>query len=140
MKKFKKTVNNAPSDKTLDKLWGDCIKARAGRKSEISGMEGVLHPHHIMQKPNHRLRWELSNGVCLTAGEHFNWHRLAKSSWDLDRKLADVQKVVFLKLRGTTEDNLLILKRQSGGVDKFGVKLYLELKIKEFEAENRMNS
>jgi len=132
MKKFKLTVNNAPSDRTLNKLWGDCIKARAGMRSEFSGNAGTLHPHHIMQKQNHRLRWELDNGVCLTAGEHFSWHRLAKSSWDDDRKMADKTKALFLKMRGTSEEKLSILKRQSGGVDKIAVKIYLEQKLKDF--------
>ena len=133
MKKFKKTVNLAPTDKQLDKLWGDCVKARAGMKSEFSGNPGILHPHHIMQKPNHRLRWELDNGVCLTGGEHFGWHRQAKSSWDADRKMADKAKALFLEMRGTTEEKLLILKRQSGGVDKFLVKIYLTQKLAEFQ-------
>ena len=130
MKKMTKTVNMAPTDKQLDKLWAECVKAIAGHRSEISGGVGTLHAHHIMQKPNHRLRWELKNGICLTSGEHFNWHRLAKSSWNEDRKQADKAKESFLNIRGISEDGLAILKRQSGGVDKFLVKLYLEEKLK----------
>lgn len=133
-KKFLKTVNMIPTDKQLDKLWGDCIKARAGRRSEVSGATGILHPHHIMQKPNHRLRWELDNGVCLTGGEHFSWHRLAKSSWSEDRKVADIGKAKFLKIRGVTEEYLGSMKRQTGGSDKFLVKAYLQQKLKEYTA------
>jgi len=61
----------------LDKLWAEIVKMRAGYKSELSGEAGkqiggdkILHAHHIMRKPNRRLRYELKNGICLTAGEH----------------------------------------------------------------------
>ena len=66
-----------PLKKQCDELWAECIKARAGYKSEVSGVEGeqigglsVIHAHHIARKPNYRLRYELDNGICLTAWEH----------------------------------------------------------------------
>jgi len=57
--------------KECDLLWAKCIKKLADDKSEISGRTKNLHAHHIVGKPNYRLRYELKNGICLTAGEHF---------------------------------------------------------------------
>lgn len=64
--------------KLCAKLWADIIKKRAGYKSEYSGKLGkeaggteILNAHHIAGKPNNRLRYELSNGICITNGEHF---------------------------------------------------------------------
>lgn len=57
--------------KQVDKVWADCVKARAGYKSEISGKTENLHAHHLRGKSSYRLRYELENGVCCTSGEHF---------------------------------------------------------------------
>jgi hypothetical protein len=40
----------------------------------------------------------------------------------------------FLDIRGTTRENLEMLKRQSGGVNKICLKILLEQQLKEFEA------
>lgn len=57
--------------KQCDELWSECVKARAGYKSEISGKTTGLHSHHLRGKSTYRLRYEIENGVCCTAGEHF---------------------------------------------------------------------
>jgi hypothetical protein len=64
-----------PKKKSLAKecedLWKKCIKARCDGRSEFSGQPSrVIHPHHLMHKPNHRLRFELENGMALTPYEH----------------------------------------------------------------------
>ncbi len=41
-----------------------------------------------------------------------------------------------MKLRGLDEDKALILGQQLGYVDLFGVKLYLQQKLKEFKSKN----
>ena len=68
-----------------DHLWAECVKLRAGYRSEYSDLPGeqidkengkVLCAHHIAGKPCYRLRYELDNGICLTTGEHaFIAHR-----------------------------------------------------------------
>lgn len=58
-------------EKECDALWSKAVKLRAGNKSEISGKTDVLNAHHLVGKPNYRLRYELSNGISLTSGEHF---------------------------------------------------------------------
>jgi hypothetical protein len=126
--KYKKTTNKKPTLKELHKLWADCVKARAGYKSEYSGKLGCLHAHHIHGKPNFRLRFELDNGVSLTSGEHkFIAHHTGR---------AYKFKQWAMKLRGLDEDKALILGQQLGYVDLFGVKIYLEQKLKEFKKQN----
>lgn len=54
-------------------LWAEAVKARAGGRSELSGSEGRLHAHHIVGRKG-AAGLMLSNGICLTAGEHFVYH------------------------------------------------------------------
>lgn len=64
--------------KQCDKLWIEIIKLKAGYKSELCGALGkkaggneVITSHHILGKPNLRLRYDLQNGICLINGrEH----------------------------------------------------------------------
>ena len=60
-------------------LWVQCVKERAGWKSELSGIFGTigktgkiigLDAHHIAGKANHWLRFELDNGISLITKEH----------------------------------------------------------------------
>ena len=72
MKAQKKTKLPRPKSlkKICDNLWRECCRARAGYKSELSGDTKILQIHHIVNKPNNRLRFELLNGICLTRAEH----------------------------------------------------------------------
>ncbi len=141
MQKKKMIVNNAPTDKRLDDLWAEAVKARANYRSEVSGFGkhtgDVIQAHHIFHKPNHRLRWELKNGICLTVGEHKSYHEFEKRAFKDERKKADDLRAKFCFLRNVTEDEMLILKRQTGGVDKFAVMLYLKQAIERFTAVAR---
>lgn len=117
--------------RVLDRLWQNCIKARDKRSVfsfEIYGRtdtEGLVG-HHILGKATHRLRWELDNGITITTGQHnFVAHgsRTRQSQfeqWALDR------------LPKSKRDKLGMMKWQTGGVDKEGVKIYLEQKLKEY--------
>ncbi len=60
----------------LDKLWAILVKQRAGWKCEKSGETTYLNSHHIFSRSNLSVRWDLDNGICLTAG----WHLLKKES------------------------------------------------------------
>jgi hypothetical protein len=75
--KHKRTGKKVNWVKLCDNLWADIIKAKAGYKSEYSGKLGkqaggdeILNSHHMVGKPNYRLRYEFDNGICLTGGEH----------------------------------------------------------------------
>lgn len=131
--KFLKTKNDLPTDDYLDALWQKCIKARAGYRSELSGSsEGPICGHHIFHKPNLRLRWALEFGICLTNREHARYHEFEKRAFPSDRKVADEMRERFLRIRGEAESKAMILKRQTGGVDRFAVMIYLKEKLKEF--------
>ena len=133
MKKFKLTKNDLPTDEYLDSLWQQCVKARAKNRSELSGSpESPRCGHHIYHKPNLRLRWALEFGICLTNREHARYHEFEKRAFPSDRKIADDMRERFLKIRGMTEEIAMILKRQTGGIDRFAVKIYLLQKLKEF--------
>jgi len=118
-----------PTIKQLDKLWADIVKAKAGYKSELSGREGmqiggdyVLNAHHLIGKPNHRLRFDLSNGICITKGEHnFDAHGSRTRQEAFENKVKELRGDIYNKLMG--------LKRYTGS-DLFAIKLYLENELK----------
>lgn len=95
-----------------DDLWRFCIYLRAGYKSEYSGRPGrqiggahILHAHHLSGKANYALRYALSNGMCLTSGEHkFIAHHTGRQ---------DGFREKVKKMRGEDLfDRLAILKHQ----------------------------
>lgn len=77
----------------LDFLWALWIKARAGFVSELSGSSGDLHAHHLVGKPNVKLRYYLpDNGICINSGEHrFGAHG------SMDRQIAFQNAVKALR-------------------------------------------
>ena len=114
-----------PKIKELDKLWADCIKARAGHKSEYSGKTEKLNAHHIHGKSNYRMRWELDNGVSITSGEHFFIAHIQGRSQKF--------KEWAMKLRKFGEIKAKRLSTQLGGTDLFGVKLFLQQELKKYD-------
>jgi hypothetical protein len=112
-----------PTVKDLDKLWTTAVKLRAEMKSEYKDISGNLHAHHIVGKPTYALRWNLDNGVCITGGQHFFVAHV--------QGRAQAFKEWALKKRGVTEEQLKLTSRNR--VDLWGMKLYLEQKIKELE-------
>jgi len=57
--------------KENDELWAKIVKARAGYKCEVNGSsDQPLNAHHIITRANKVLRWDLDNGISLTAGNH----------------------------------------------------------------------
>ena len=76
-------IDSKKLKKECDEMWALCIKEIAGYKSELSGTPGMiseksgkligLSAHHIVHKPNYALRYDLTNGIVLTAfKEHTN--------------------------------------------------------------------
>ena len=124
MKKIRKDFR--PTTKDLDKLWAKAVKLRAGMRSELRHIEeSYLAAHHILGKPTLSLRYNLDNGICITVGQH-KWVAHHAGRQDDFRRLA-------LQKRGVAEEQLRLTSRNR--VDMFGTKLYLEEKIKEYEAK-----
>lgn len=65
-RRTRKTVKHA-----CDRLWSLLVRARAGGRCEHCASYGVapgcgrLEAHHVYGRGNHRLRFELRNGVAL---------------------------------------------------------------------------
>ncbi len=86
--KIKSKKNNKAKVKKLtvkqvEAVWSEIIKIKAGYKSELSGTPAQissktgkpvgLQSHHIAGKRNYWLRFNLENGICLTAfSEHLH--------------------------------------------------------------------
>ena len=118
-----------PPKKSLAKecevLWKKCIKARCDGRSELSGMPTkVIHPHHIMHKPNYRLRFELDNGIALTAGEHHFGAHGPNAEEFRDRLIERIGQDKY--------DWLKSLRHGAQKTDLYLVKLHLEEKLKEY--------
>ena len=118
-----------PKSKSLkkqnDELWSECIKARAKYKSELSGKTDRLHSHHIAGKDCYRLRWELENGICLTAGEHFYGVHHQSRKQEYENKIK--------ALRGDNIfERLELLRQYKVKVNLQLTKIDLEQKLKEF--------
>ena len=126
-------LSNRPTKIELDALWSEAVKVRAGYKSEHSGKckyaGHVLNSHHINGKPNYTLRWDLSNGVCITNGEHrFIAHHAGRCA-----KFRHWAMV----LRGVTEEEAEFKSRGGSKVDTFVMKAYLKAKVAEFSEYQR---
>lgn len=112
--------------KQCDKLWSELIKKRAGYKSELSGRAERLHSHHIMGKPNYRLRFEVKNGICLTAGEHFYGVHNQGRQKDYEDKIRAVKGENIY-------EELNLLRHSNGKTDLKLVKLFLEQQLRDLK-------
>ena len=112
-----------PLAKQCDELWSKCIHARAKGRSELSGLRGPFHAHHIMHRPNYRLRFELENGILLTAYEHFFMAHGSRQEEFRDRIIAKIGQPKY--------DWLKSLRHGAQKTDLTLVKIYLKGKLKE---------
>ncbi len=121
----------------LDALWIACIKERAKYSSELSGVKGIkagglaiLAAHHILGKNTNRLRYSLSNGICLVNGrEHiYGIHNTnpAIASEYFDRIVSSIGDKRYKKIK-------MLAKAKVGSSDLGLIKYYLTEKLKEFK-------
>ena len=117
--------------KQCDDLWYECVKLKAGYKSEISYKEGrqiggeyILNAHHIARKPNYRLRYELDNGICLTSGEHH---------FGIHGKDEEKYRDLIKQAKGQDVYERMSLLRNAKSKDLRLIKIYLEQQIKELK-------
>jgi hypothetical protein len=126
VKKSRRKFPKQPSLKReCDMLWSKCIHARCDGRSELSGVPWpTLHAHHLLHKPNYRLRYELENGIALTPGEH---------KWGAHGAGAEEFRDQVIKRIG--QEKWDWLKSLRGGCQKTDlnlVKLYLTEKLREW--------
>jgi hypothetical protein len=111
--------------KQCDLLWANIIKKRAEYKSEISELSGNV-AHHIVAKPNNRLRYELRNGICLNnAKEHiYGVHH------KFDTTVArEYQDKIISKIGADRYVYLLSLRKGSYKTDLKLVKIFLQQEL-----------
>jgi len=114
--------------KDCNELWAMIIKLRAGNKSELSGQTGLLNAHHILGKPNYRLRYDLENGISLTHYEHF---RIAHSAAKQEMFRKEIKR-----LRGQDiYERLEFLRRSNSKTDLRAVEIYLKSELKKLKNE-----
>ena len=129
--KVKKKIKHKSKWKVCDEIWSQVVRQRAEYESEYSGKpydkeNGIyLCAHHLIGKPNYRMRYELLNGFCLTLGEH-KW--IAHH----EGRVAAFKEVVK-SVRG--DDIFEILDEmyrlsKTGKTDLTLIKLYLEGELK----------
>jgi len=137
-KKFKLTKNDRPTDKEMDKLWGDCVKARDGgtcryhRELFNQNCYGILQPHHILKKATNRLRWDLDSGITICKGVHFS---IAHSQKPVQED--QFREWALGRLSKKIRENLEMYQYAVGGVDRFALKIYLQQQLRKFQDSNR---
>jgi len=90
--------------KTMDRLWSEIVKMKAGFKCEICGSTKRLNSHHVVRRNNYAVRFNTNNGVCLCVKCHMFGKESAHGNcvWFLDK---------MVKLRGRKW--LTALKKES---------------------------
>ncbi len=118
--------------KQCDKLWGKIIILKAGFKSEVSGKEGyqigghyILNSHHIVKKPNYRLRYEISNGICLTKWEH---------RYGIHGNHEEEYRELIKRIKGQDIYERLNLLRSATSPTLDLIKIYLEQELEKLKA------
>jgi hypothetical protein len=94
-----------------DRLWSEVVRQRAGYCCERCGAtsaESQLHAHHVYGRSNHRLRFEILNGVALCARCHRWTHDnpLSYATWFREHRLDDDAFLQAEALKGLLKRNL----------------------------------
>jgi len=130
---IRKALAKPDLKKECDKLWADIIKLRAGHKSELTMARrlhpnesvGILNAHHIARKPNYRLRYEIKNGICLTAWQHkYGIHGNHEERYRNYIKLVRGQDIY---------ERMELLRQMGGKSDLTLVKIYLEKELGKYK-------
>ena len=124
--KLPKPIRKKSQVKICEDLWKQCIKARCKGLSELSGKPiTCIHPHHIMHKPNYRLRFELENGIALSPYEHQRMAHGARSE--------EFRESLIKKIGQEKFDWLKSLRNGCQKTDLKAVEIYLRNKLRELQ-------
>jgi hypothetical protein len=115
--------------KICEDIWKACIKVRCKGFSELSDKPiPCIHPHHIMHKPNYRLRFELENGIALSPYEHkFMAHGLRQEEF---------RELLIKKIGQEKFDWLKSLRNDCQKTDIKAVEIYLRNKLEELQCKS----
>lgn len=117
----RKTVK--PHINTIDGLWSQLVKKRAGNKCEYCGRTTSLNAHHIFSRSNRATRWDEMNGLCVCVEHHifgnFSAHKspIEFVEWlkekrglkwyqELRRRAATIVKPNYIAIRDELEKKL----------------------------------
>ena len=135
----KKIKVYTPTKKELENLWKEIIKAKAGYKSELSGIEGrqiggskSITAHHIVGKPNDILRFlELDNGICL---ENESEHIYGVHNKNDVVRARHYQDLIIAKIGQKRYDKLLMMRKQSSKkTDLMAAKIFLQQELEKYK-------
>lgn len=92
---------------SCDRLWSQVIKARAGQKCERCG-GSPDNAHHAYGRKNHRLRFEVRNGVSFCWGCHRWAHNepLGFAEWFHQHRMEDEAYLRGENAKGLLKRNL----------------------------------
>jgi len=113
--------------KDCDILWAKVVKARAGYQCEVTGKKTHLQSHHLVGRQNKTLRWDLDNGISLSAGVHtlssqFSFHGTPNKALEW-----------FEKYKPGLLQRLQIKGNYTNKQDLKLTKIYLERELKKYE-------
>jgi hypothetical protein len=98
--------------KSCDRLWAQVVKARAGgcceRCGETPESKQALHAHHTYGRSDHRLRFDVRNGVALCWSDH-RWaeeHPIEFALWFQQHRRGDVNYLAKQRREGILKRNL----------------------------------
>lgn len=116
----------APKLSTLDTKWSKLVRARANNRCEYCGSDYCIQSHHIFSRRNHRMRWNLDNGVALCAKHH-------TFSSEFSAHLTPVEFVEWIKEKRGIEwyESLREQNRSCEKVDRVEMNEWLNQKVKE---------
>jgi hypothetical protein len=130
---YKKVNKCKTTKRACVELWYEVVKARAGYKSEVSGAEGkqiggnaILNAHHGLGRRG-ALLLDLSNGICITQGEHFSAHSPNMTTSEYMREKVEYEIVgrdKFIHPIKTIEDCELVKLNLSEEREKLLQKLF----------------
>ena len=112
-------------------MWYEVIKKRAGYICQLTGVPGQVAAHHIAGKPNHRLRYELRNGICI---DNYKMHIWGVHNKNDPAKAFEIQNRI-IDFIGKQEWEFL--KSLSHGCKKTDLKLIRIYLINELEELNK---
>lgn len=103
---------------SLDKLFSQLVRLRAGRRCEACGKaSGTMDCAHVLSRRHVHTRWDLLNAVCLCRGCHLHYTPRPFDWVDWCNKRLGSDTVQALRERAACTDKLIDAERIAIGED-----------------------